>query len=71
MNQKCQFSSFIEQYFNEQMSVWNMINRVAIDPAHRNYHKKFSEELDKLIDSTKIERQIQQISNALDKQLLD
>ena len=40
----------IEDYFNEELSEWDKINKVILNPAQRSHREKFLKELDKQLD---------------------
>ena len=43
-----------EDYFNDEMSSWDNINYVILDPARKSYHLKFVEKLEEQLDRYQI-----------------
>ena len=51
----------LEQYFQEEFSGWDKIERVVLCPSKRNHRNKFDETGDETLDSITLESTIQTI----------
>ena len=51
----------LEQYFQEEFSRWDKIERVVLCPSKRNHRNKFDETGDETLDSITLESTIQTI----------
>ena len=45
----------IDEYFSNQMSSWDEINHVMLNPSKKSHHKKFLEELEEQIERRQLE----------------
>jgi hypothetical protein len=51
----------LEDYFNEELSEWDKINKVMLNPARRSHRDKFVTELDKQLDLYNVEADLDRL----------
>ena len=47
----------LEEYFQDQNTSWDEINKIVLNPSRRSYREQFCEYLKKLIEAYKLEEQ--------------
>ena len=45
----------LKEYFDQEFSSWNQINKLLLDPGKRSHREKFEELIEKTLDSMDIE----------------
>ena len=44
----------LKEYFDQEFSSWDQINKLLLDPGKRSYREKFEELIEKMLDSIDI-----------------
>jgi len=51
----------LEEYFNDELSSWNAINKVIVNPSRRSHREKFTEIIEQQMDIYNMEEMIQDL----------
>jgi len=51
----------IEEYFEEELSIWNNINKVMLNPAWRSHREKFLESIENQLNTYQLENDLELI----------